>query len=411
MAIVKDRARLFTPADPNYSSVNRTVTGSPIGEVTPLYRGEIVLSETTGARFVALGLTNRDWAALSSVGIVSGGGGPTLGPYALFQADFRNNTLPESVTFSRASGGVYFNSTGTLVEAGADTPRFDHDPITLAPLGLLVEPTTQNMIANPRLIGAVVGQIGSGGSLPNHWGFWNQAGLDGVFVDGVGTENGIPYIDLRLQGTAANAGVVQFYQNQNWGPVWTASVGETHTYSVHLRKLSGSMNDISDVRLVIDERDASYNWLAGGNSQVSTFDVNRLRENKQSLVREVTNANTNRLQASIRFSLQAGASVNFSFRLGLPHGQLGNQTLSPPLPPSGTVALSTRAADVVALSATSGMYDVLVQDTEGGEWRPDEVVTGGAYIITPRAGKRHVRRVRLYPQGTAVMYPGWAVAA
>jgi hypothetical protein len=407
MAIVKDLARPHIPADPNYSSVNRTVHGSPIGELTPLYRGEIVLSETTGARFVALGITNRNWADLSSVSM----GGPTIGPYALFQADFRNNALPASVTFSRASKGVYFDSTGTLIEADTDMPRFDHNPITLSSLGLLIEPTTQNRIPNPRLIGGTVGQIESGGALPTNWNLWNQAGLNGIFVEGFGSEDGIPYIDLRLQGTAANSTAIRFYQNVVSSHFWSVSVEETHAYSLYLRSLSGSMNGISSVSIVFDEYDASNGWLYSRSFSVDSFSASRLKENKKSFVHTITDTNAAKMTASIRFSVQSETSINFAFRLGLPHGQLGSETLSPPLPPSGTVALSTRVADVVALSAANGMYDVLVQDTEGGEWRPDEVVTEGTYIITPRAGKWHVRRVRLYPQGTAVMYPGWAVAA
>jgi hypothetical protein len=332
-------------------------------------------------------------------------------PLVLAQADFRQYVLPSNVTFSRASGGLHFNSAGALVEVGVDTPRFDHNPITLAPLGLLIEPTTQNRIANPRLIGATVGQIGAGGAFPNHWGYWNPADLNGVFIDGFGVENGIPYIDLRLQGAAPNTNVVRFYQNQIFSQTWEAAVGETHTYSFYLRRLSGSMNGISDIRMFMEERDASNNYLAGNSSSVSTVEANNLRENKQSFVYTVTNSNTVKLQASIGIYVQSGVSVNFAFRLGLPHGQLGNQTFSPALPPSGTVTLSTRAADVVTLSVADGTYDVLVQDAAGGEWRTNVGVTGGSYPIVPRSGQRHVRRVRLYPPGTATAYPGWAVAA
>jgi hypothetical protein len=65
----------------------------------------------------------------------------------------------------------------------------------------------------------------------------------------------------------------------------------------------------------------------------------------------------------------------------------------------------------VTLAVADNTYDVLVQDTAGGEWRAGEVVTGSSYPITPRSGQRHVRRVRLYAPGTAAAQPGWAVAA
>ena len=42
-------------------------------------------------------------------------------------------------TFSRASIGTYFDSSGTLQTASSGTPRFDHAPITHAPKGILID--------------------------------------------------------------------------------------------------------------------------------------------------------------------------------------------------------------------------------------------------------------------------------
>ena len=50
-------------------------------------------------------------------------------------------------TFSRASIGTYFDSSGTLQTASSGTPIcFDHDPITHAPKGILIEEARTNLL-------------------------------------------------------------------------------------------------------------------------------------------------------------------------------------------------------------------------------------------------------------------------
>ncbi|MBO6755754.1 MAG: hypothetical protein JJ902_05475 [Roseibium sp.] len=51
--------------------------------------------------------------------------------------------------FARASAGTYFDAQGVLQTAAADVPRFDHDPVTGAPRGLLVEGAATNLLAWP----------------------------------------------------------------------------------------------------------------------------------------------------------------------------------------------------------------------------------------------------------------------
>jgi hypothetical protein len=60
------------------------------------------------------------------------------------------NDLPSFLTatggtFSRPSIGTYYDSTGTLQTASANTPRFDYDPVTLQPKGILIEESRSNL--------------------------------------------------------------------------------------------------------------------------------------------------------------------------------------------------------------------------------------------------------------------------
>jgi len=51
-----------------------------------------------------------------------------------------------TTTVTVDADGTYTDSTGTIVQATANTARFDYDPVTLAPRGLLIEPTATNLL-------------------------------------------------------------------------------------------------------------------------------------------------------------------------------------------------------------------------------------------------------------------------
>ena len=61
----------------------------------------------------------------------------------------RSKTLDPRITFSRTNPtATYVDDNGLIVAAGADEPRFDHDPITGESLGLLVEEQRTNLVTN-----------------------------------------------------------------------------------------------------------------------------------------------------------------------------------------------------------------------------------------------------------------------
>lgn len=50
------------------------------------------------------------------------------------------------ITFTRSTTATYYDQSGVLSTAAIDAPRFDYDPATLAPLGLLIEEQRANLL-------------------------------------------------------------------------------------------------------------------------------------------------------------------------------------------------------------------------------------------------------------------------
>ena len=67
---------------------------------------------------------------------------------ASFDINFLSGSLGSGAVFSRASPGWSYNGSGVLVQSGANVPRFDYDPVTLQPKGLLLEDTSTNLVLN-----------------------------------------------------------------------------------------------------------------------------------------------------------------------------------------------------------------------------------------------------------------------
>lgn len=96
------------------------------------------------------------WSGLSGLGNSSGfSSGSGLSPYgASLNLDFLSSTTLDSrITFTRAGTATFVGSNGLIQSAAINVPRFDYDPVTLAPRGLLIEGQRANLLLNSDILG------------------------------------------------------------------------------------------------------------------------------------------------------------------------------------------------------------------------------------------------------------------
>lgn len=253
-------------------------------------------------------------------------------------------TLPPAFAFARAGNAWAFDSTGTLVQHATDVPRFARDPSTLAVLGLLTEPTRTNGIRNPRCEGAV---NGTPGTPPTNWSVTVENGIARTIV-GTGTESGIPYVDIQFQGTAtavANLSVV-FEGPQ----VIAAASGQTWTASAFVRLVAGALGSpLQASQWIIQEYNSGGANLAQQASIFATPTGAGLATQRRTFTATLGNALTAFTGFLYYTQYNTGAVVNFTLRFGLPVMEQGSFATSPILPPAGSPAASTRAADDLSL--------------------------------------------------------------
>ena len=165
------------------------------------------------------------------VSLISLGDGSTL------SLDFTTGVLDSRLSFTRASTATYINSQGyvtTMAAAPTNDPtkaRFDHDPTTLAPRGLLVEGASTNLCEQ--------GQYCWGNGATQSWARSAQVHVNSV--NGAAGANNVPRIDGpdggSLTGTSLfkDSGSTFVRTNIN---VAVAQL-TTYTFSVYVRAPSG----------------------------------------------------------------------------------------------------------------------------------------------------------------------------
>lgn len=127
------------------------------------------------------------------------------------------STATSSITFTRASSATRVNSSGFIETVSTNVARLDHDPVTLAPKGLLVEEQRTNLLlrSNSPTVGS-----------------W-------IFSNTTGTANTSDVVDPAGTNTAT-----KLVSNSSGGALLQSvlSTAVAHTGSIWLRTASGTLS-------------------------------------------------------------------------------------------------------------------------------------------------------------------------
>lgn len=262
------------------------------------------------------------------------------------QFDFIGAVLSPLIAFSRSGNtATVIDSSGNVASVSADVPRFDCSPTTLACLGLLVEETRTNSVRNNTMQGAVAG---APGTLPTNWSYSGVAGVSRELI-GVGSENGIDYLDIRFYGTPSASGGCFLHIETSSGI--TASPSEAWSHSYYARLVNGSWSNVltgSNTGFALTPRNSGGLTLAG--SSFINYQATSSALIGQRVSASVTTpANTAYVQPWFRFGVTSGSAIDFTLRIGLPQTEKGSGATSVI---KTTGAAVTRNADVATITGT-----------------------------------------------------------
>jgi len=253
-------------------------------------------------------------------------------------------------TVTRNTTATRLNDAGVIESVASGIPRLDYSVsgfVTGCP-ALLVEPSGTNSIRNNSNTGAVTG---TPGTLPTNW----TEALVGLTrsVIALGTENGVPYIDVRLSGTAnASAASLNFESTTQI----VATSGQVWTNSVYLKSIAAP-NPYANIRVGMTDRTSTGVFIQTGQSSDLTLTSTL---NRFSLTRALSSGSTvARVQPNVVFNLVSGTAYDFTVRIGYPQMETGSVATS--LIPT-TTGTGSRSADVISVTgAVSGS----IGQTEG----------------------------------------------
>ena len=253
----------------------------------------------------------------SNPGYAGSGGGLPAG--ATLNLNFMTpGTLDPRITFTRASTGTYFDSTGTMQTAAVNAPRWDYDPVSLQLRGLLLEDQRTNGIRNSTMQGAIPG---SPGTLPTNWLLGGSLAVTPQVV-GTGTENGVPYIDLRMAGITASGLITLLFESTT---AIAAANGQAWSNSLYIRLVAGTLANITSFQLLTNETTAAGAGVRVNFSPLWTAATASLAT--QRFVYSVTligGGTVGAVHPRLQINVTNGVAIDATFRIGAPQMEQGD---------------------------------------------------------------------------------------
>ncbi len=211
------------------------------------------------------------------------------------------------LTWSRNSVANRTQSDGNIGSVAANVPRLSYMYGSCP--ALLLEPQRTNSLRNSTMQGAST----SPSTLPTNW-TTATAGLTQTVV-GIGTENGLPYIDVQFSGTAtATSSQIRFETTTQI----VASNGQTWTSSFWVKEIAAP-SPANSLANILSERDSLGANLAT-NIQTITISSTLTRN---IFTRTNTNASTARINNAINAFVTIGNTYDFTIRIAAAQVELG----------------------------------------------------------------------------------------
>lgn len=248
-----------------------------------------------------------------------------LVPYQIDDTKLVSSNIVETDYPVWSPNGDYSSGTRVIRTAGV------HKVFERLVSAAVTEGSSANLIPNSSFSAAVAGVLGSGGTMPTNV-VWNSgAGVTREILGTGVTAEGLPYIDLRISGT--NSGGSTIYPDVYLLPSTyvRAQVGEVFTLSASVFTLAGSRAgfSVANSNFNIGEYSLTGTYLRA--SGMATSGTTRT-----SVTHTVASAQVGYVSCFISLAVQAGSSVDLTFRVVAPQLERGSvATTFVPTAPGG----------------------------------------------------------------------------
>ncbi len=242
-------------------------------------------------------------------------------------------------------------------------------------LGLLREDQSTNGIRNNTMVGA-----SAPSTMPTNWAMSTTNAELTASVAGVGTENGIEYIDITVSGTVTSSRDCDIRLeaiNQI-----AAATAQSWSGAYYLREVGGSQTNISYVALQANTYTSGSVYVnSPWADNAETVTTAALRTQRRTRTATLSGATIAFICPFLKIRTAASGAVNFTLRIGLP--QLEPIAIATsPIKTSGSAA--TRLADSASMTGTN--FSAWYNQSEG------TFVTNAAYGLPVSGGNQFIVR-------------------